>query len=102
MTLIRPVLLLFVLNLTDAFLTLGWVRNGLAPESNELMAALLNMGNFPFLAVKIGMAAVTCAVLLYGSNFRLARYGLAAALMTYIGSIGIHLFTGLAAFGYLS
>ena len=102
MNLTRPVLLLFVLNLVDAVLTLVWVRNGLAPESNDLMAALLNMGDFPFLAFKIGMGTFAAVVLLYGSEFKLARYGLAAALVTYVSSIGMHIFTGLAAYGYLS
>ena len=32
----------------------------------------------------------------------LARYGLSVALAIYIGLMGIHLFTGLAAFGYVS
>ena len=102
MNLTRPVFLLFGLNLVDALLTLVWVRSGIAPESNQLMAALLDMGNFPFLGAKLAMGSITAAVLIYGSQFRLARYGLGLALATYVGSIGIHIFTGLAAYGYLS
>lgn len=98
----RLIMLLFVLNMVDAIVTLVWVRTGMAPEGNELMAALLNMGDLPFLAVKLGMGTFAAAVLIYGSKFRLAKYGLAVALLTYVGSLGAHIATGLAAYGYLS
>jgi hypothetical protein len=101
MNLARPVFLMFALNLVDALLTLAWVRNGIAPESNALMATLLDMGDLPFLAFKIAMGLVTAAVLIYGSQFRLARYGLRLAIAVYVGTIGIHVFTGLAGLGYL-
>lgn len=101
MNLARPVFLLFALNLVDAVLTLVWVRNGIAPESNGFMATLLDMGDVPFLAFKIAMGLFTAGVLLYGSQFRLARYGVRLALALYIGTIGIHVFTGLAGMGYL-
>ena len=101
MNLARPVFLLFALNLIDAVLTLTWVRSGIAPESNEFMATLLDMGDLPFLGFKIGMGLFTAGVLLYGSQFRLAHYGVRLALVVYIGTIGIHVFTGLAGLGYL-
>ncbi|MEP7212289.1 MAG: DUF5658 family protein [Acidobacteriota bacterium] len=101
MNLARPVFLLFALNLVDALLTLVWVRSGIAPESNAFMATLLDMGDLPFLAFKIAMGLFTAGVLLYGSQFRLARYGVRIALAIYIGTFGIHVFTGLAGMGYL-
>lgn len=94
--------LLFTLNIVDALLTIYWVRNGFATEGNQLMAGLLDMGDMPFLAVKVAVGAVAAFVLLRWRNLRLARYGLAAALAVYMGLMGIHLFTGLAAFGYVS
>lgn len=97
-----PVFLLFALNIIDALLTIYWVRNGFATEGNQLMAGLLDMGDMPFLAVKVAVGAVAAFVLLRWRNLRLARYGLAAALAVYMGLMGIHLFTGLAAFGYVS
>lgn len=101
MNLARPVFLLFALNLVDALLTLAWVRSGIAPESNGFMATLLDMGDLPFLGFKIAMGLAAAGVLLYGSQYRLARYGVRLALAIYVGTIGIHLFTGLAGLGYL-
>lgn len=102
MHLIAPTLLLFALNLLDALLTIVWVRSGVATESNQLMASLLDIGNGPFLTVKIAMGAVTALVLMRWGSRKLARYGVAVALAVYLGLMGIHLFTGLAAFGYVS
>ncbi len=102
MQLIVSVVLLFGLNLLDALLTIVWVRSGVATESNQLMATLLDIGNGPFLMVKIAMGAITAFVLFRWGSRPLARYGLAVALALYIGLMGIHLFTGLAAFGYVS
>src|SRR5256885_1580795 len=102
MPLFRPTLLLFGLNLLDALLTLIWVRSGVATESNQLMAKLLDIGNMPFLTVKIAIGATAAYVLLRWGNLKLARYGLAIALANYLGLMGIHIFTGLSAFGYVS
>lgn len=102
MQLLAPTFLLFALNLLDALLTIVWVRSGVATESNQLMASLLDIGNGPFLGVKIAVGAVAALVLFKWGNRRLARYGLAVALAVYLGLMGIHLFTGLSAFGYVS
>jgi hypothetical protein len=102
MRLLRRTTLLFGLNLLDALLTLVWVRNGIADEGNHLMARLLEIGDFWFLGAKIAIGAVTVIVLLKWSNSKVAEYGLAVALAVYIGLMGIHAFTGLAAFGFIS
>jgi len=102
MQLIAPTVLLFALNLLDALLTIIWVRSGVATEGNQLMAGLLDIGNGPFLAVKIAIGAVAAIVLFRWGNRPLARYGLAVALAVYIGLLGVHIFTGLAALGYVS
>jgi hypothetical protein len=102
MHLFRETFLLFGLNLLDAFLTLLWVRSGVAPESNLLMAGLLEVGDYTFLAAKIAMGTTVALVLLRWGDRRIARYGLSLALAIYVSVMGIHLFTGLAAFGYLS
>lgn len=98
----RPIFWLLFLNIVDAFVTLIWVRSGIAPESNQIMAALLDVGDMPFLLAKIGMGVVTAIVLYYGSEYRLARIGVTTALAVYVCTLGVHVFTGLAAFGYLS
>ena len=95
-------ILLFALNIIDALLTIYWVRNGFATEGNQLMAVFLDMGDMPFLAIKVAVGALAAFVLLRFSNLRLARYGLLGALAVYIGLMGVHLVTGLCAFGYVS
>lgn len=95
-------IILFLLNFFDAVLTIYWVRNGFATEGNLLMASLLDMGNTPFLTVKLIIGTATAAVLWRWKNLRVAQYGLTIALAIYLGVMAVHLFTGLSAFGYLS
>jgi hypothetical protein len=102
MHIIYQTFLLFALNLLDAVLTLYWVRNGFATEGNHLMATLLDIGDLPFLAVKIAIGTMAAFVLWRWGNLRLARYGLAVSLIIYTGLMGVHFFTGLSAFGLLS
>ncbi len=102
MRLFRRTTLLFGLNLLDALLTLVWVRNGIATEGNQLMAKLLEIGDLWFLGAKIAIGAIAVAVLLKWGTSKIAEYGLAVALAVYIGLMGIHIFTGLAAFGLIS
>ena len=100
--LFQKTILLFALNLLDGILTIVWVRSGIATEGNHLMAQLLDIGDFTFLGVKIAIGLATAIVILNWGHLRLARYGLGLALGVYIGLMGIHLFTGLSAFGMLS
>jgi hypothetical protein len=100
MPLLRPTFLLFALNFLDALLTIVWVRSGVAAEGNQLMAKLLDMGNLPF-GVKVGIGFVAAAVILNWQDLRVARYGLSVALAIYMGLMTVHLFTGLAAVGYI-
>ena len=101
MHLFHGTFLLFSLNLLDAILTIVWVRNGVATEGNQLMAGLLDSGDFAFLSAKIAIGAITAIVLLRWGNRTLARYGLKLALAVYLCLMGIHVVTGLSAFGYL-
>jgi hypothetical protein len=101
MPLLRPTFLLFALNLFDAILTIVWVRSGVATEGNQLMARLLDMGNLPFLGVKVAIGFVAAMVILYWRDLRVARYGLSVALAIYLGLMTVHLFTGLSAVGYI-
>ena len=102
MPLFHQTFLLFALNFLDAVLTIYWVRNGFATEANHLMATLLDIGDMPFLAVKVAIGLVTAVVLWRWREMRLAKYGLVIALAVYISLMGIHFFTGLSAFGYVS
>lgn len=102
MQLVHQTILLFSLNLLDALLTIIWVRNGVVTEGNQLMATLLDIGDMPFLGVKIAVGAVTAFTLWRWRSKRLAKYGLLVALSVYVGLMGIHFLTGLFALGYVS
>ena len=102
MHLFRETFLLFLLNLLDAILTIIWVRSGVAPEGNQLMARLLDMSDLTFLGAKIAMGTFAAIVLLRWGNRKLAKYGVAVALAVYISVMGIHLLTYLSAIGYLA
>lgn len=101
MQIYRQALLLFTLNFLDAVLTLFWVHNDFAAEGNQLMASLLDVGDLPFLAVKIGIGALAAFVVWRWKNLRVAKYGLTLALTIYVSVMGVHFFTGLSAFGFL-
>lgn len=102
MHLVNQSILLFALNLLDALLTIFWVRNGVATEGNQLMARLLDIGDFTFLAVKIAIGGTAALVLLLWGNRKIARYGVTVAIALYISLMGVHLFTGLSAVGIIS
>ena len=102
MPLYRQTILLFSLNFLDAVFTIYWVRNGFATEGNHLMATLLDIGDLPFLAVKVAIGGIAALVLWNWRTLRLARYGLVITLAIYISLMGIHLFTGLSAAGLIS
>lgn len=102
MPLFRETILLFLLNLLDAVLTIVWVRNGIAGEANHLMAYLLDIGDAPFLGAKLAIGTLAAVVLLRFGNRPLAKYGVTAALVVYMGVMGIHLFTYLASAGIIN
>ncbi len=66
------------------------------------MAGLLDMGNTPFLTVKILVGAIAALVLSRWGHFGVARYGLILALGIYLGLMVVHFFTGLSAVGLIS
>ncbi len=102
MQLATQTFLLFLLNFLDAIFTIYWVRNGFASEGNHLMATLLDMGDLPFLSVKMLVGAIAAIVLWNWGGYKVARYGLALSLIIYVGLMGVHFVTGLSAFGYIS
>lgn len=102
MHLFRETFLLFTLNLLDALLTLVWVRTGTASEANAIMARLLEIGDYPFILAKLTIGILTAVVILKWGYVRIAKPLVSVALAVYIGLMGIHVLTGLAAFGYIS
>lgn len=95
-------IVLFSLNALDAFLTLYWVRNGMATEGNGLMATLLDIGDLPFIAVKLAIGGITAFVLWYYRDFKMSSYGISLALGVYCMLMCAHVMTGLIAFGYIA
>jgi hypothetical protein len=93
-------ILLFILNLLDAQLTIMWVRANVATEGNGLMARLLEMGDAPFMGVKLMVGAFTAYVLYRCSHLPIARRGMKLALGLYIGVMFIHAATGMSALGW--
>jgi hypothetical protein len=102
MQLFRETFLLFSLNLLDALLTLIWVRTGVTTEANHLMAQLLDVGDYAFLGVKLAVGTITAVVILKWGYVRIARPLVSVAIALYIGLMGVHIMTGLAAFGYVT
>lgn len=66
------------------------------------MARLLDIGDFPFLAVKLMVGFITAFVLWRWSERKLAKVGLTLALTVYVGLMGVHFVTGLSAAGLIS
>lgn len=95
-------IILFSLNALDAFLTLYWVRNGMATEGNGLMATLLDLGDLPFVGVKLAVGGVTAFVLWYYRDFKLSSLGINLALGIYGMLMCVHAMTGLIAWGYIA
>lgn len=100
MSIFSKSLLLFALNWLDAQLTLLWVRGGAATEGNGLMAYLLDLGDAPFLAVKLSVGALVALTFYRFSHVTLARRGLHFALGLYLTLMLVHAATGASALGW--
>jgi hypothetical protein len=93
-------LLLFAMNWLDAHLTILWVRLNVASEGNALMASLLNIGEAPFLAVKLVIGAFAAYVLYRCAHMPLARRGMKLVLGLYLLLMMVHVATGFTALGW--
>ena len=93
-------LLLFAMNWLDAQLTILWVRMNIATEGNAIMARLLNLGEAPFLVVKLFIGAFAAYVLYRCAHMPLARRGMKLVLGLYLVLMAVHVVTGFAALGW--
>lgn len=100
MSVLAKSILLFCLNLLDAHLTLLWVRTNVATEGNSLMARLLELGDAPFIVVKVLVGAFAAYVLYRCSRYKLARRGLTLVLGLYVCLMVVHAATGMSALGW--
>ena len=93
-------LLLFAMNWLDAQLTILWVRLNVASEGNGIMAPLLNLGEAPFLGVKLAVGAFAACVLYRWSHLPLARRGMKLVLSVYVAIMALHVATGFSTLGW--
>jgi len=93
-------LLLFVLNWLDAQLTLFWVHSNVASEGNGLMSELLQVGDAPFMLVKLMVGAFAAYTLYRCSHLTLARRGMQLVLTIYVALMLVHAATGMSALGW--
>jgi hypothetical protein len=100
MSALAKCILLFSLNLVDANLTVFWVRTNVATEGNGLMARLLDMGDAPFLLVKVLIGAFSAYILYRCSRYKVARQGLTFVLGLYLVLMVVHAVTGMSALGW--
>src|ERR1043165_6000274 len=100
MSILAKSILLFCLNWLDAQLTVLWVRKGVASEGNGLMARLLELGDAPFIMVKVAIGALAAYVLYRCSRYKLARRGLSLVLGLYLALMVVHAATGMTALGW--
>ena len=93
-------ILLFCLNWLDAQLTVVWVRSNVATEGNGLMARLLDLGDAPFILVKLAVGAFAAYILYRCSRYKLAQRGMTLVLGLYLGLMVVHAATGASALGW--
>ena len=93
-------LLLFALNWIDAQLTLVWIHSNIASEGNGLMGQLLEIGDWPFLLVKLSIGVFAAVTLYRCSHLPLARRGMQLVLAIYVGLMLAHAATGMSALGW--
>ena len=86
----RVLLLLFLLNIFDAFATLFWVTNGIAAEANPIMHEWLNLGSGLFLAVKLSLVSVGIYFLWAFRDFYLSKLLAVPALGVYCFAAMMH------------
>ena len=88
-----------VLNLWDAFCTIGWVHAGIATEANPVMAQALAAGPSTFILGKVALVLLGVGMLWRLRDQRLARVALVPVALLYAGVSGAHLGVAL---GYLT
>lgn len=62
-----------MLNIIDAWLTLAWIKIGIAFEANPLMAYALSIGDAWFIGTKIFAVAIACGALCMLRDYQLAK-----------------------------
>ncbi len=91
---LRALQWLLVLNAADAVFTSWWVCSGWATEANPVMACALDQGLGAFMGMKLGIGMAVVLFLRGHGHRRIARIGVAAALICYAAVVAFHLHAG--------
>ena len=83
---------LFALNVTDALLTIVWVRLGVAQEANPLMATLVSHHTEVFVVTKLLSVWFGCRLLWRYRKQSLAQGLLVVCVITYCVIVAAHAF----------
>ena len=83
-------IILAVMNIVDAFATLYFVGNGYARELNPFMAMWLEMGEIPFLLIKLLLVSIGIGFLWYAKEYKLVHRLIVLLLILYSIIILIH------------
>ncbi|MCG8419273.1 MAG: DUF5658 family protein [Proteobacteria bacterium] len=81
---LRGILLaVLALNVADALLTMHWLAESIATESNPLMESLVLLGPVPFLIGKLTLVSLGCYLLWRHCHRALAVVGVFATFVVY-------------------
>ena len=75
---------IFLLSISDAILTLGWIKAGLAVEANPFLVPLLAIGDNAFIGIKILLTGAACIILYFNKHRSLGRLIIESAALIYI------------------
>ena len=90
--------LLIVLNFTDAFCTLYWIAEGFATEANPLMKKWLQISDKAFIFIKMFIAVMSSVLLWIARKNKLAHILVFLIILLYAYVLIIHLDIALKVF----
>jgi hypothetical protein len=86
----RVHLLLIAVGIVDMFTTLYWVYTGSAIEFNPIMAAVLRVGTWAFIAVKMGTLLAYVSVMEWYRRRRCPAFARAVGHITVFSYLGLY------------
>jgi hypothetical protein len=97
-TLTANLILLFFLNLVDAFATHYWVINGIAIEKNPLMGILFDFSPVVFLFLKIFIGSLCIWFLIHRKKTTIIKFLIFPTLIVYLYVTVMHYHIALKVF----
>jgi hypothetical protein len=80
---LTKVIAIATLGVWDMSLTLAWSIAGWAQEANPLMSYLLNLNEWVFVAVKLGVTAISCTVFYLMRSYNSTHYAATTVVALY-------------------